>query len=219
MCFYLMIGVINMFGDNLKSARTTRKLSQAALARMLSVSQQTIGSWEVNRTSPPPETIARIAKVLGVSTNFLLGAATDPATGNGRVLRIPVLGHIPAGIPIEAIEDVLDYEEAPLNWTTGGREYFALKIKGDSMSPEYLDGDVVIFLAANDCESGNDCAVIINGDDATFKKVIKHMDGIVLQPINTNTYMPAFYTNTEIEHLPVRVIGIAEEIRRKLKKG
>jgi len=213
------IGVKIMFGDNLKKARTSRQLSQAALARMLSVSQQTVGSWEVSRASPTPETIVQIAKVLGVSANFLLGTAPGFAQGQNPVLRIPVLGHIPAGIPIEAIEDVLDYEEAPLDWTAGGREYFALKIKGDSMSPEYLDGDVVIFLVAQDCESGNDCAVIINGDDATFKKVIKHMDGIVLQPINSGSYNPAFYSNAEISHLPVRIIGIAEEIRRKLKKG
>ena len=203
-----------MFVDNLKRIRTSRKLSQAALARMMSVSQQTIGSWEVNRTSPSPETIVRVAKVLGVSSNFLLGDDSHEK----RVLRIPVLGHIPAGIPIEAIEDVLDYEEAPLDWSTGGREYFALKIKGDSMSPEYMDGDVVIFLVADDCESGDDCAVIINGDDATFKKVIKHMDGVVLQPINTAAHVPTFYSNGEIGNLPVRVIGIAEEIRRKIKR-
>ena len=204
-----------MFGDNLKQARSSRKLSQAALARMLSVSQQTIGSWEVNRTTPPPEMIAKISKVLCVSTGFLLGATDN----SPQVLRIPVLGHIPAGIPIEAIADVLDYEEAPLDWSAGGREYFALKIKGDSMSPDYMDGDVVIFLAAEDCESGDDCAVIINGDDATFKKVIKHMDGIVLQPINTGTYAPSFYSNAEISNLPVTVIGVAEEIRRKLRKA
>ena len=65
-----------------------------------------------------------------------------------------MLGHIPAGIPVEAIEDVLDYEEAPLDWTTGGREYFALKIKGDSMSPNYIDGDTVIFLVAEDFPLG-----------------------------------------------------------------
>jgi len=204
-----------MFGDNLKKARTSRELSQAALARMLSVSQQTIGSWEVNRTTPPPEMIAKISKVLCTSTGFLLGTTAD----SPQALRIPVLGHIPAGIPIEAIEDVLDYEEAPLEWGTGGREYFALKIKGDSMSPNYMDGDVVIFLAIEDCESGDDCAVIINGDDATFKKIIKHTDGIVLQPINTATYAPAFYSNRDISTLPVRVIGVAEEIRRRLKKA
>ena len=207
-----------MFGDNLKKARTSRKLSQAALAHILSVSQQTIGSWEVNRTSPPPEMITKIAKALGVSTNFLLDASAGSPSVHG-VLRIPVLGHIPAGIPIEAIEDVLDYEEAPLDWGAGGKEYFALKIKGDSMSPEYMDGDTVIFLVADDCENGDDCAVIINGDDATFKKVIKQMDGIVLQPMNTASYTPTFYNNAEIGHLPVRVIGIAEEIRRKLKRS
>jgi len=197
-----------MFGDNLKRFRTSEGLSQAKLASRLSVSQQTVASWEVNRTSPAPETVVVIAEALGISPNQLLGQS------NPKAISIPVLDAIPAGIPMEAIEDILNYEEVPPDWGRDGKEYFALKLKGDSMSPRYLPGDVVIFQKADDCESGDRCAVIINGEDATFKKVIKHSSGVVLQPLNA-TYEPIFYSNNDVADLPVRVIGVAKETRRK----
>ncbi|MCL2198160.1 MAG: helix-turn-helix domain-containing protein [Defluviitaleaceae bacterium] len=205
-----------MFGDNLKRARNSNGLSQMALSKILSVAQPTVASWEVNRTSPPPETIAQIANALKISPSELLGVDDFEDKISFKAIRIPVLGRIPAGIPIEAVEDVLDYEEVPAEWGRGGREYFALKISGNSMYPKYLEDDVVIFLASNDCNSGDDCAVIINGDDATFKKVIKQLDGVVLQPINTTDFTPTFYNNNAIENLPLNVIGIAKEIRRKI---
>lgn len=129
--------------------------------------------------------------------------------------RIPVLGIIPAGVPIEAIEDILDYEEISPEMLKGGKEYFALKIKGDSMSPKYLDGDVVIFLKQDCADDSDDCCVYVNGYDATFKRIRLNQTGIVLQPINTN-YEPMFFTNEQIEALPVRIIGKAVEIRRKI---
>ncbi len=119
------------------------------------------------------------------------------------------------GIPIEAIEDIIDYEEIPQNWLTGDKEYFALKIKGNSMYPFYNDGDIVIFQKVSDCESGSHCAVMVNGNDAVFKKVIKSEVGIILQPLNED-YEPTLYSNKQIKELPVTIIGVAKEIRRKL---
>jgi len=127
--------------------------------------------------------------------------------------RVPVLGRIPAGNPLDAIEEIEDYEEIPADWVAGGKEYFALKIRGNSMEPKYLDGDTVIFLKAQDCDSGAECAVIINGEDATFKKVRKGQGGIIVQPLNPS-YDPIHYTNRQIEELPVRIIGIAKRILR-----
>lgn len=83
------------------------------------------------------------------------------------------------------------------------------------MSPNYLSGDTVIFEKVNDCESGQYCAVMVNGNDVTFKKVLKNEAGITLMPLNKN-YEPLFYSNKQIKELPVRVIGVAKEIRRKI---
>lgn len=84
------------------------------------------------------------------------------------------------------------------------------------MYPFYNDGDTVIFEKTSDCESGSHCAVMVNGDDVTFKKVIKSEAGIILKPLNEDDFEPVFYSNKQIKELPVKVIGVAKEIRRKL---
>lgn len=82
------------------------------------------------------------------------------------------------------------------------------------MFPEYLDGDIIILQKASDCDSGKDCAVLINGDDATFKRVRKTSHGIVLQPLNHN-YEPRIYSNEDIQSLPITILGFVVEQRRK----
>ena len=130
--------------------------------------------------------------------------------------KIPVLGSIPAGIPIELIEDILDYEEISEEMLKGGKEYFALKVKGSSMWPKYLDGDTIIVLKQDDCESGQDAIVMVNGNDGTFKRVIKKDNGITLEPINQQEYNSVSYSNEDIEKLPIKILGVVKEIRRKI---
>ena len=138
----------------------------------------------------------------------------DNNTNNYK--RIPVLGSIPAGIPIELIQDVIDYEDISEEMLKGGKEYFALKVKGTSMWPKYLDGDTIIVLKQNDCESGQDAIVMVNGDDGTFKRVIKKDTGITLEPINQQEYNSVSYSNEDIEKLPIKILGVVKEIRRKI---
>ena len=79
-----------------------------------------------------------------------------------KYTHIPVLGRIPAGIPVEMVQDIIDYEDISEDMLRGGKEYFALKVSGESMYPEYLNGDVLIVLKQNDCESGQDAIVAVN---------------------------------------------------------
>lgn len=130
--------------------------------------------------------------------------------------RIPVLGSIPAGIPVELIQDIIDYEDISEEMLKGGKEYFALKVKGSSMWPKYLDGDTIIVLKQNDCESGQDAIVMVNGNDGTFKRVIKKDNGIILEPINQQEYNSVSYSNEDIEKLPIKILGVVKEIRRKI---
>ncbi|MGS0745590.1 S24 family peptidase [Syntrophomonas erecta subsp. sporosyntropha] len=129
---------------------------------------------------------------------------------------IPVLGSIPAGVSIEAIEDIIGWEEIPVDWLNGDREHFGLKVKGDSMYPEYLEGDTVIIRKQQTCDSGDDCAVIINGTDATLKRVHRLKDGIELEAINP-MYGKKRFSNKEVESLPVIILGVVVELRRKKK--
>lgn len=147
------------------------------------------------------------------SSNFESQEQTPPRHAKG--VRIPVLGRVAAGIPIESIEDVEDWEEIPESMAKNG-EYFALRIQGDSMLPEIRQGDIVIVQKQPCVESGEIAIVLINGNDATCKKIQKQESGITLIGYNTAVYSPTFYTRKQIEDLPIRILGKVVEVRRKL---
>lgn len=173
------------------------------------------------------ETLKKIANAMGMTINDLLIQSGDVKIEDlqfdnanivdipSNTVKIPVLGVIKAGIPIEAQQDIIDYVEIPKDWTKGGKEYYGLKISGDSMYPKYDNDDIVIFLKTNEVISGKDCAVMVNGFDATFKKVLFQNDSIILQPYNSD-YQVQMFNKEQIEQLPVKVIGIAKEKRTKL---
>ena len=201
----------------IKQLRKAHKMKQIELCKMVGITQGALSGWENGRFEPDIDALKQLAEIFDCSIGYIIGHEDDPdpATLRGGK-RIPVLGTIVAGIPIEAIEEVLDYEEIPQKWIQGGREYFALKIKGCSMEPEYRAGDVVIFRKQNTCDNNADCAVLVNGDEATFKRVERLKEGIILKPLNP-TYESKFYSNEEIEKLPVTILGVFWELRRSRK--
>lgn len=165
----------------------------------------------------------KIADYFGVSVEFLATGKeykeetnVSPIALPTNVIQIPVLGSIPAGVPLEAVQDILDWIDIPEEWTRGERQYFGLVVKGDSMFPEYLEGDTVVIRKQPCCDSGDDCAVIINATDATLKRVHLLEDGIELEAINP-MYGRKKYTSQEIKALPLILLGIVVEQRRKRK--
>lgn len=203
------------FSEKIKELRKRRGLTLEEVGQVVGVGKSTVRKWENGDIkNMRRDKIALLAQALGVSPSTLMGWEENEALSSA--LRIPVLGSIPAGIPMEAIEDILDWEEAPASWANGGSEYFALRLSGDSMYPEYRKGDVVIFRRQDTCESGEDCAVMVNGCDATFKRVKLSDKGVALLPINP-AYDPMFYTNSQVRSLPVQILGVFWELRRKHK--
>ncbi|MCM1564887.1 MAG: XRE family transcriptional regulator [Dehalobacter sp.] len=128
--------------------------------------------------------------------------------------KIPVLGEIVAGLPLEAHEDILGYEDIPIELAKNG-EYFGLKVKGDSMEPRIKKGDILIIKKQPDIDSGDIGIVLINGESATVKQIHKAETGITLQAWNT-AYPTKFYSNKEIETLPVMILGKVVEFRGKI---
>lgn len=192
----------------IRELRKQKGLSQSELAVLCSVHQTAVSQWEKGRTSPDSESLKTLASVLGVSVGHLIGGEDI----GGNVL-IPVLGYVRAGIPMEAVEDILDYEEISADMASRG-EYFGLKIKGDSMYPLFQSGDTVIVRRQPDAESGEIAVVLVNGNDATVKKLIKKDTSIVLVSENS-AYEPMIFSKDEIENLPVTIVGKVVELRRK----
>lgn len=201
------IGNKEIFSKNLQYYMAINNKDRYDLVKDLKFPYSTVTDWINGNSYPNIGRIEILANYFNIEKSDLIEKRSLKKN------RIPVLGKIPAGIPIELIEDVIDYEEISEEMLKGDREYFGLKVSGDSMTPKYLDGDVLIVQKSSDCESGQDCIVMINGNDGTFKRVIKNKDGIILQPLNPN-YEIKFYSNNEIEKLPIKILGIVKEIRR-----
>ena len=204
------------FGAKLKKCRKDMSLSQKEFGQKIGVAESTVSLYESNKRFPDADTLKMISALFGVSLDYLRGNAPAKAVQQkptGRGVRIPVLGRVVAGIPIEAVEEILDYEEITPELAATG-EFFALQVKGDSMLPKLEEGDVVIVKKQEDVETGDIAIVLVNGDEATIKQVKKVNGGIMLYGFNPDVYEPHFYSNQQIQELPVRILGKVIESRR-----
>ena len=199
--------------ENIKKAREAAGLSQKQVSLELSVSAPTVCEWEKGKKHPNSENLKKLAKLYNVSVDYLLGNSDDMCETSLNAKKIPVLGNVAAGLPISAVENILDYEEISEELAHTG-EFFGLRIQGNSMEPKISEGDVVIVRQQEDVESGQIAIVLVNGDDATCKKLVKHDNGISLVSYNP-AHPPMFFTPEEIESKPIRIIGRVVELRAK----
>lgn len=189
------------------------KISISRIADKAEVSRQHIYKIMNGDKNISSQTLEKICKAINISPASLFDGEIKKTS---NAVKIPVLGTIPAGIPIEAIQDILDYEEISQELANTG-EFFALKVQGDSMLPTIKDGDVVIIKKQEDADSGKICVVMINGFDATLKEIKKDPQGLWVLPHNANAeFKPTFFSAKEVDEVPVRIVGVAVEIRRSL---
>jgi repressor LexA len=199
--------------QNLKKLRIKHGLSQKAFADIMHASQNTVSQWENGKREPSYAITQRIADYFGVTTDYLLGRENKTIAPRKKGIKIPVLGRVQAGIPVDAIEEIIDYEEITEEMASQG-EYFGLVIRGQSMMPRIVEGDVIIVRKQSDIDSGDIAVILVDGNDATVKKIRKTENGIELVPLNPS-FDIIYYSNEEIERLPVQIIGKVVELRGK----
>lgn len=202
--------VKTIFSNNLKKYMNMIGVNQNDIAKITGVSQQSVSNWINRKQIPRMGIIERLADYFGILKSDLLEDKDDVSNG----IKIPILGTVIAGIPVTAVEDIIGYEEISKKMARCG-DYFALEIKGDSMEPKMSKGDIVIVKQQNTVENGQIAIVLVNGDEATVKKVRFRDNGIELIAFNSYVYEPHFYSAKEIEELPVKIIGRVVELRAK----
>lgn len=194
--------------ERLKRAKKEQHMTFEQLSDKSGIPQSTLYDiFRGIRTYPRLETVQAIERALGINER----SPSGERKGGGK--WIPVYGRIAAGIPIEAIEDIIDQEEIPADMAAHG-EYIALQVKGDSMEPRISEGDTVIIRLQETIENGEIAAVYVNGNDVTLKRVRKENNGIWLIG-NNPAFTPIFYTKQQCEELPVRILGKLVELRAK----
>lgn len=197
-------------GSYIKSLRIRSGYTQEQLGKLIGVQRAAVQKWECGRVcNLRRETINRLAEIFNVSPSVFFDIEDETLSS----VSIPVLGYVRAGKPIEAVEEIISYEEISRDMSHQG-EYFALSVKGDSMEPKISEGDIVIVRRQQTVENGEYAVVLVGNNDATVKKFYRLDNGIKL--ISTNpSYDPFFYTIEEVDTLPVEVIGKVVELRAK----
>lgn len=205
----------------IQKAMELRGLRQADLVDRTGINKGALSSYISGRYNPKQTNIYLLARALDVNVEWLMGADVsvsrfrEPAvTNKSESVRINVLGRVATGIPIDAVEEIIDWEDIPAEMAKNG-EYFGLRIKGDSMSPRIMDGDTVIVRRQDDAETGDIVIAIANGYDGVCKRLKKSESGIMLISLNPS-YDPLVYDHSEIDSIPVSIIGKVVELRGKL---
>lgn len=204
------------FANNLGRYLSITGKTQREVAEQIHVSPQTFNTWCQGIALPRMGKVQLLADYFHINKSDLI----DDKKNNGdytyshNAVTINVLGRVAAGIPISAIEEIIDTEEITEDMAKTG-SFFGLKISGDSMEPKISNGDVVIVRLQNDADSGDIVIATVNGDEATCKRLRKYRDGIELVS-NNPAYQPKFFSNEEIEKKPIKILGKVVELRAKL---
>lgn len=208
-----MLGNKRIMGNNIQMYMNKMGIERRELAKAIGVPYSSLTDWINGNTYPRIDKIEKMARYFGIEKADLVeeGSKRKEVTST----RIPVLGRVAAGIPIDAIENIIDWEEIPTEMSRHG-EYYGLVIRGDSMEPRIYNGDVVIVKKQDTAESGSIVIATVNGDDATCKRYMKYEHSIALVSLNPK-HPPMVFSEDDVDKMPIAIWGIVVEIRGKME--
>lgn len=207
-----------IIGKNIKKIRDKYDLTQKELADIAGVSDKAVSTWENGIKEPRMGTIQKIADYFGIQkSNIIEADGLDYLFAPENPCHTyPIIGEVAAGFGAEAIEEETgDYEQIPLEWMRGysPKDFFVLRVKGNSMYPRYMDGDRVLVLRTRSVDSGAVAVVIYDGDQGTLKKVVYNgNEGYIdLIPYNPE------YSPKRIAGEDIRNLLICGEVKRLIR--
>ena len=167
-----------VFTERMARAMFLKGIRQAELVDKTGIDKGSMSSYVNGRYMPNAENMAKIARALGVSTEYLLGKEEIPVAKMTipQMHEVNVIGKVAAGVPISAQEDIIGSIVTDKN-------VFALRVKGDSMSPRIMDGDIVLVRHQDYADDG-DVVIALIGDEATCKVLKKNRGTVTLVPFN-----------------------------------
>ncbi len=207
-------------GDKIAVLRKQNHLTLEQVGNMVGVGKSTVRKWESGEiANMRRDKIAKLAYALHTTPAYLMGWAENSDTPvNPGVLgvpyfprtRIPILGRISAGVPLCAEEYVEGYTLTDL-----GRDgnYYALRVKGDSMNALGIDeGDLVIVRHQEEVEDGDIAVVLVDREDATIKKF--HQEGNLVQLIPCSTNPANMIQIYDTRKTDIEILGKVIRVQR-----
>ena len=206
---------IDTFQNRLKKAMNLRNIKQVELVEKTKIDKTLINKYLAGISNAKQDKLTILSEALNVNEVWLMGydISMDPIQiHTNEKIKIPLLGTVKAGYDYLAEENIVGYES--IDNVSDKENYYALQVTGDSMEPLFSDGDIAIIHKQDDFESGNTCIILINGDEATVKKVVRMEDGIDL--IAMNPYYPVrHFSKEDMKKIPVKIIGKVVESRKR----
>ena len=201
-----------IFAENLRKQAAIAGENQPDIAEVLGVTKSAVNSYFTGTKMPRMDRIKKLAEHFGCNVSDLIDDKTveDQITA----VAIPVLGTVPAGVPIEAIQDILGYEEIPKIMADTG-EFFCLRVEGNSMYPLLYSGETIVIKKQETAENGDIVVALVDNNDTTVKRLKKVSDGIILEAENPE-YNSLYFNEKQIRNEKVKIIGKAVESRKKL---
>lgn len=201
--------------NRLQSLRIEKGLNMKEAAHALEMPYTTYVNYEKGTREPNSEVLIKLAQFYGTSIDYLLGKEehiNSPRTPH-TPRKVPIYGEVRAGVPTSATENIDGWEEIYPTYNDTAT-YVFLKIKGDSMLPRMQEGDLALVDTDAQVQNGDLAVVLVNGDEATIKKVYIDDAGVTLHAFNPY-YPDIHYSPEDIEKLPVRFFGRVVETRAK----
>ena len=200
-----------IIGTNIARKLIEQDKTQMDIVNDLGFSKSTVSSWVNGSRMPLKGKLLLIAAYLGCTLDDLM---YDPKEARRKhSYSIPVYARVGAGLPLEASEEIIDREEIPEHWAEFG-DFYGLRICGNSMEPRIVEGDVVIVRKQDTADDGDIVIALVNGNDAVCKRLKIYKDGIALLS-NNPVYSPMYFSRSDTQDIPVRIIGKVVEIRGK----
>lgn len=208
------LGNEKIFAKNLKYYMEINNKTRYDLCKDLNLPYTTFAEWYHGKIYPRIDKIEMLANYFNIKKSDLIEEKNKIDALGNPVVPLPLVGSVKAGYNYLAQENWIGTVDVETSLVGDGKDYFALKVKGDSMAPVFLEDDIVIIKKQNDCENNEYAVVIINGDEGTLKKIKKTDSGIILQPLNP-AYGPVMYTKKEMETIPIIIVGVVKQLKRE----
>lgn len=201
-----------IFSENLKKQAAIAGENQPDIAEVLGVTKSAVNAYFMGNKMPRMDRIKKLADHFGCNVSDLVDdkSIEDQVTA----VAIPVLGTVPAGVPIEAIQDILGYEEIPKIMADTG-EFFCLRVEGNSMYPLLYSGETIVIKKQETADNGDIVVALVDNEETTVKRLKKVSDGIILEAENPE-YNSLYFNEKQIQNEKVKIIGKAVESRKKL---
>lgn len=206
---------IDTFQNRLQKAMNIRNMKQVDLVEKTGLDKTLLSKYLSGISNARQDKLTALAEALQVNEIWLMGYDIPMESipiKNIEKIKIPVLGTVKAGYDYLAQENIIGYES--IDNVSDPENYYALQVTGNSMEPLFSDGDIAIVHKQDNFDSGNTCIILVNGEEATVKKVVRMDDGIDL--IAMNPYYPVrHFSKNEMNEIPVKIIGKVVEARKR----